>query len=65
MALTGCNRLRDMWSHLDTEQLTVLRQKLMKLQDSGVVFPKDSWPTKLLKVDSRHATFHLFDDGSL
>ncbi len=54
-----------MWSHLDTEQLTGLREQLRALQDSGVVFPEDSWPTKLLKAHPRHATcgnsvFRLF-----
>lgn len=54
-ALVGCNALTNMWSHLDTEQLTKLREKLRELQDSGVVFPEDAWTGKLLRPHPRHA----------
>ncbi|KAK9909944.1 hypothetical protein WJX75_009840 [Coccomyxa subellipsoidea] len=53
-ALVGCNALTNMWSHLDTEQLTKLREKLRELQDSGVVFPEDAWTGKLLRPHPRY-----------
>ncbi|BDA42909.1 hypothetical protein COCOBI_03-8020 [Coccomyxa sp. Obi] len=53
-ALKGCTALSNMWSHLDTEQLTKLREQLQALQDSGVVFPEDAWTGKLLRSHPRY-----------
>lgn len=54
-ALTGCNTLADMWSHQDTDELQRLKDQLTLLQDSGVVFPEDSWPMRLLRSHPRYA----------
>lgn len=59
-ALVGCRALTAMWSHLDTEQLTMLREQLTELQNSGVVFPQDSWPSNLLRASPRHAPADWF-----
>ena len=52
-ALAGCNTLADMWSHQDTDELQRLKDQLTMLQDSGIVFPEDSWPTRLLRSHPR------------
>ena len=39
----------------DTEQLQALKDRLSVLQDSGVVFPAESWPAKLLRSHPRYA----------
>lgn len=52
-ALAGCTALRNMLSHAETQQLQVLRKDLQALQASGVVFPVDSWPAKLLRPEPR------------
>ena len=52
-ALTGCKTLADMWSHQDTDEMQRLKSQLTTLQDSGVVFPEDSWPTRLLRSHPR------------
>ncbi len=52
-ALAGCKTLADMWSHQDTDDLQRLKDQLTLLQDSGVVFPEDSWPTRLLRSHPR------------
>ena len=54
-ALSGCAALRNMLSHAETQQLQALRAKLQALQASGVVFPKDSWPARLLRPEPRCA----------
>lgn len=54
-ALAGCKTLADMWSHQDTDELQRLKDQLTLLQDSGVVFPEDSWPTRLLRSHPRLA----------
>lgn len=54
-ALSGCAALRNMLSHAETQQLQALREKLQALQASGVVFPKDSWPARLLRPEPRYA----------
>ena len=54
-ALAGCKTLADMWSHQDTDELQRLKDQLTMLQDSGVVFPEDSWPTRLLRSHPRWA----------
>lgn len=60
-ALKGCNALTNMWSHLDTEQLTKLREQLQALQASGVVFPEDAWTGKLLRSHPRQTPpFYIF-----
>ena len=53
-ALAGCKTLADMWSHQDTDQLQRLKDELTLLQDSGVVFPVDSWPARLLRSHPRY-----------
>ena len=52
-ALVGCKTLVDMWSHQDSEQLHALRDRLSVLQEQGAVFPRDSWPEKLLRAHPR------------
>ena len=42
-----------MWSHQDTDEMQRLKSQLTTLQDSGVVFPEDSWPTRLLRSHPR------------
>ena len=42
-----------MLSHAETQQLQALRKDLQTLQASGVVFPVDSWPAKLLRPEPR------------
>ena len=42
-----------MLSHAETQQLQALRKDLQALQASGVVFPVDSWPAKLLRPEPR------------
>ena len=54
-ALSGCAALRNMLSHAETQQLQALREKLQALQASGVVFPTDSWPARLLRPEPRCA----------
>ena len=44
-----------MWSHQDTDELQRLKDQLTLLQDSGVVFPEDSWPMRLLRSHPRCA----------
>ncbi|KAK9833474.1 hypothetical protein WJX81_008235 [Elliptochloris bilobata] len=53
-ALAGCTALRNMLSHAETQQLQALRAQLQALQASGVVFPKDSWPARLLRPEPRY-----------
>ncbi len=53
-ALAGCKTLADMWSHQDTDQLQRLKNELTLLQDSGVVFPMESWPARLLRSHPRY-----------
>lgn len=54
-ALAGCAALRNMLSHAETQQLQALRADMQALQDSGVAFPHDSWPAKLLRPEPRRA----------
>jgi len=54
-ALSGCAALRNMLSHAETQQLAALRRDLLGLQATGVVFPADSWPAKLLRPEPRCA----------
>ena len=42
-----------MWSHQDTDEMQRLKSQLTTLQDSGIVFPEDSWPTRLLRSHPR------------
>lgn len=53
-ALSGCKTLADMWSHQDTDELQRLKDQLTLLQDSGVVFPEESWPMRLLRSHPRY-----------
>lgn len=62
-ALAGCKTLADMWSHQDTDELQRLKDQLTLLQDSGVVFPEDSWPTRLLRSHPRCARTSLLGSG--
>lgn len=53
-ALGGCAALQLMWAQTDTDALTSLRQQLVSLQHSGVIFPIGSWPHRLIKEDTRY-----------
>lgn len=54
-ALGGCAALQLMWAQTDTDALTSLRQQLVSLQHSGVIFPIGSWPHRLIKEDTRYS----------
>ena len=52
-ALAGAHALNSCFRVLDSIKLEKLKQELSQLQDSGVVFPKDSWPANLLAKSPR------------
>ena len=58
-ALAGANALNSCFRVLDSIKLEKLKQELSQLQDSGVVFPKDSWPANLLAKSPRCVVRYL------
>lgn len=54
-ALQGSRTLDKCFAALDTQQLATLRDDLLRLQAStGIVYPPDSWPARLIKKESRY-----------
>lgn len=53
-ALAGAKALADCWSVRDTEKLVQLQKELFRMEESGLVFPPDSWPAKLLAKSPRY-----------
>lgn len=51
-AFQGCKALQKGFTALDSEQLRALRDDLLRFQaSSGVNFPTDSWPARLIRKD--------------
>ena len=49
----GATALEAMWQQRDTAVLHKLREQLLAMQSQGVVFPRKSWPARLLTPERR------------
>ena len=49
----GAAALEAMWQQRDSAVLQRLRQQLLALQDQGIVFPRKSWPARLIMPERR------------